>query len=159
SAPSLDEYLGEVGKISLSFLAERSARLKAVPGVSKYIIPCNWKFAADNTWDYYHGITHQSSQMAGYNSAGGRRGPVGSRSFFARPQITMLGDYGHAIGGPQYDPDAPVGNHPDFSEDWRERPEAKEALGPAGLKIHGHPHIFPNMWITQFGQVSMRMPK
>ena len=35
-------------------------------GIQKWTIPCNWKFAADNTWDYYHGITHMSAGMSGY---------------------------------------------------------------------------------------------
>src|SRR5207302_1103208 len=47
--------------------------------------------------------------------------------------------------------------------DWRERPEAKAAVG-FGMRFHqnAHPHIFPNMWLTFPGgsiQVGMRMPK
>ena len=78
-----------------------------MPGISKYVIPCNWKFAADNTWDYYHGLTHQSASMSGYQSnAGARRRSLNSaKSMFVRPQITFLGDYGHAIGGPQWVPE------------------------------------------------------
>ncbi|MGD9715287.1 MAG: aromatic ring-hydroxylating dioxygenase subunit alpha, partial [Thermomicrobiales bacterium] len=67
-APSLDEYLGEVGKISLSFIAERG-RIKVVPGIMKFVINCNWKLATDNVWDYYHGITHSSAQMVNWQGA------------------------------------------------------------------------------------------
>ena len=39
-----------------------------VAGVQKYLIPCNWKFAVDNVWDFYHpGISHASQQMAGWS--------------------------------------------------------------------------------------------
>ena len=160
-APDLHEYLGDVGRLSIDFLAQRG-NIAAVPGVSKYVIPCNWKFAADNTWDYYHGITHMSAGMSGYMAQRGaaRRTISNARSMFVRPQITFLGDYGHAIGGPQWVPETQeTVSHPAFSEEWRNRPEAIESMGATGLKIHGHPHIFPNMWITQFGQVSMRLPK
>jgi phenylpropionate dioxygenase-like ring-hydroxylating dioxygenase large terminal subunit len=160
-APGLHEFLGEVGRISIDFIAERGDMI-AVGGVSKYVIPCNWKFAVDNVWDYYHSITHQSATMSGYNSnRGARRRTLNDpKSMFGRPNIAFLGEYGHAIGGPQWiaETEEQV-SHPAFSEEWRKRPEAIEAMTPAGLRIHGHPNIFPNMWVTQFQQVSMRMPK
>src|SRR5215510_9865867 len=49
-APSLDEYLGDVGKISLNQLALKGDVMIA-DGVQKYTIGCNWKLAADNVWD------------------------------------------------------------------------------------------------------------
>src|SRR6202035_5114397 len=45
-APSLYDYLGEVGRMSVDMLAERGDNLQAVDGVQKYTIACNWKFAA-----------------------------------------------------------------------------------------------------------------
>ena len=42
-------------------LAERGVEVAVVGGIQKYTIGCNWKFAADNVWDYYHVVTHQSS--------------------------------------------------------------------------------------------------
>ena len=158
-APDLNDFLGEVGRMSIDFIAERG-NIAAVPGISKYTIPCNWKFAADNVWDYYHGITHSSAGMSGYMSGGNRNRTMTPVSLFTRPQITMLGEYGHAIGGPSYnEATAETTSHSAFSEDWRKRPEARQALGPAGLKIHGHPHVFPNFWVTQFAQISLRIPK
>src|SRR5688572_6146491 len=49
-APSLDEFLGEVGKLSINMIAGRGGQ-RVVPGIQKSILPCNWKFAADNVWD------------------------------------------------------------------------------------------------------------
>src|SRR5688572_3034001 len=51
-APSLPEYLGEVGQLCLDQLVARGD-LEIVAGIQKYAIPCNWKFAADNVWDFY----------------------------------------------------------------------------------------------------------
>src|SRR4051794_23383690 len=63
-APSLEEFLGDVGKMSIDLLAIRGT-LRAAPGVEKYTIGCNWKFAADNVWDFYHApITHASAGMS-----------------------------------------------------------------------------------------------
>ena len=44
------------------------------------------------------------------------------------------------------------------NDDWRERPAAKEALGPVGLQVAGHPNIFPTSWITR-SQLSLRVPR
>ena len=155
-APGLDEYLGETGRMSLDMLAERGG-IHVIPEIPKYVIPCNWKLAVDNVWDWYHGgITHFSSMLAGWpretsGTAVGR---------FAQQQVVVLGEYGHAISGPATGQN-PSGSAPgaNFREIWRERPEAKAALGPVGIKASGHPNIFPNMWITQGAQISLRLPK
>ena len=63
-APDLDEYLGEVGRISIKQVALRGD-IQVQPGIQKYTIQCNWKLAVDNVWDFYHGgISHASSLMA-----------------------------------------------------------------------------------------------
>ena len=63
-APDLHEFLGDAGRMGLSTLAERGAEMKIVPGVLKYVIPCNWKFAVDNVWDYYHTTTSHAASIA-----------------------------------------------------------------------------------------------
>ena len=66
-APSFPEYLGDVGRMSIDMVAEKGEEVIVAAGVQKYTIPCNWKFAADNVWDFYHGsITHQSSMLSGW---------------------------------------------------------------------------------------------
>src|SRR5437867_3240835 len=66
-APSLNEFLGEVGRISIDLIAERG-NVHVVNGIQKYTIGCNWKLAVDNLWDYYHvGVSHASSTMARWN--------------------------------------------------------------------------------------------
>jgi hypothetical protein len=46
-----------------------------------------------------------------------------------------------------------------LAEQWRDRPEAKDALGEVGRDTRGHPNIFPNFWVTTGGQISLRLPK
>jgi len=60
SAPPLEDYLGPTGRLSLDLLAVRD--VKIVPGVQKFMIDCNWRFAVDNVADWYHAqITHMSA--------------------------------------------------------------------------------------------------
>lgn len=168
-APDLPDFLGEVGRMSLDLLAEQG-NITIVPGIQKYTIPCNWKLAVDNLFDYYHvGISHSSSTMSGYgrarppaNKEGGTKAAIGGARLMT-DHLVLLGEYGHAIGGPMITEESEANRialNPDtYNEEWRESASAKAALGPVGLKTRGHPNIFPNMWITESGQISMRMPK
>ena len=38
-------------------------------------------------------------------------------------------------------------------------PRVQQMLGPVGTRSFGHPNIFPNLWITQFNQVCLRIPR
>jgi len=156
-APPLYEYLGEVGRIGIDLLAEKGD-IKIVPGVQKSVLDCNWKFAADNVWDWYHvPISHFAATASGYNRQANQ--PKGSP--LAQPHLVMLGEYGHVVGGPRMTEELRqrLSANPAFDDSWRERPEAKAALGPIGIQSRGHPHIFPNMWFTGGNQVSLRLPK
>ena len=157
-AIDLDEYLGDVGRIGLNLMAERG-NMAVVPGIQKYTIPCNWKFAADNVWDFYHArLSHASASMSGYNRGGLN---LNSGNDLLRPNQVILGEYGHAIGGPKNTDESRANRRAVTGVDddsWRERPEAKRELGPVGIAQGGHPNIFPNMWLTT-NQVSLRLPK
>nr|BAK52803.1 biphenyl 2,3-dioxygenase, large subunit [Janibacter sp. TYM3221]BAM76236.1 biphenyl 2,3-dioxygenase, large subunit [Janibacter sp. TYM3221] len=67
-APDLDTYLGEA-KFYMDHMLDRSdAGTVAIPGVQKWVIPCNWKFAAEQFCsDMYHAGTtsHLSGILAG----------------------------------------------------------------------------------------------
>ena len=142
-APDLDEYLGDVGRLSLTQLGGRGT-IKVMGGVQKSILPCNWKLAADNVWDFYHpAITHASQTMASW-----RPGPQLKQ--YEQPHITLLGEYGHVLSGPQYNeeirPMLDVGMA--HTTEWRHTPEGKALLGQVGAKAIAQPHVFPNMWIA-----------
>jgi phenylpropionate dioxygenase-like ring-hydroxylating dioxygenase large terminal subunit len=66
AAPDLNEYLGEVGRMSINLIASRGT-LKAVGGVEKYTIPCNWKFAptTSGTSTTPASLTHRQAWRAG----------------------------------------------------------------------------------------------
>jgi len=151
-APDFPEYLGDVGRLSIDVLAERGEEMIAVGGIQKYTIGCNWKFAADNVWDFYHTVTHVSASMSGW-----RKTPVQN---MVSPNMAFLGEYGHVYGGPEQHQNNPLTQM--RNQEWRQRPEARRALGPLVDRLpQSHPQIFPNFWVTGpgNGQVSMRMPK
>ena len=48
-APSLLEYLGEMAWYLDAFIDRREGGIEVVGGVHKWVIPCNWKFSAENS--------------------------------------------------------------------------------------------------------------
>ncbi|WP_091737709.1 aromatic ring-hydroxylating oxygenase subunit alpha [Phenylobacterium immobile] len=174
-APDLDEYLGPVGRMGLDLLAEKGD-LVAVGGVQKNLIGCNWKLAVDNLFDWYHPqISHASAFMSGFRPQLEKLSPedqvLAARAGLLlgggarQNQRAVLGAYGHAIGGPRLTADerearAQLGDKIEgMSNDaFRERPQARNALGEVGLDTAGHPNIFPNLWMTGY-QLSLRLPR
>jgi phenylpropionate dioxygenase-like ring-hydroxylating dioxygenase large terminal subunit len=177
TAPPLLDYLGATGRLGIDLLAARGD-MEVIPGIQKFIVDCNWKFAVDNLFDWYHPqVTHASAFAPGVSMS--RRDPsetppdaidltdvqtesgeslglqvagiVGSKF----DQIVVLGEYGHAIGGPSASSSA----NREFPPGWRQRPEAIDALGPVGINIAGHPSVFPTSWITTTAQLSLRIPR
>lgn len=166
TAPSLEEFLGPTGRLGIDLLAARSVEI--VPGVQKFIIDCNWKLAVDNVFDFYHAqITHMSAMnivtggKPGVVDTGGATDTLGneleipSAGASGLDEIAVIGEYGHVISGPTVDAIA----SPLVDNTWRHRPGVAERLGPTGLKVAGHPNIFPNTWVSTNGpQISLRIP-
>ncbi len=171
-APKLADFLGPMGRISLDTIAERG-NIQVVPGIQKFVLKTNWKFPVDNTFDFYHPqITHISAQAVGMMpsspdniDAGGAKTPEGTKLGVQRlptdlDTLVLLAEYGHAISGPSWK--AMLSTLPPEYQGlfaWRDRPEAVAALGPVGLQVAGHPHIFPNSWLTVDAQLSLRIPR
>jgi phenylpropionate dioxygenase-like ring-hydroxylating dioxygenase large terminal subunit len=176
-APPLERFLGTTGRLGLDLIAARGDMV-VVPGVQKFIIDCNWKIALDNLFDWYHPqVTHASAfqvgllgtphpsnggyekiDMSGVNMDTGRNlnlavtGITGSKF----EQMVVLGEYGHAIGGPT----ASSSGNVEFDRSWRTTPQARAALGPVGTEVAGHPSIFPTTWVTSAPvQLSLRIPR
>lgn len=174
-APDLYDFLGSAGRLGMDLIAERGD-MEAVPGIQKFIIDCNWKFTVDNLFDWYHPqISHMSATYTGmfpedaYDSflagvdvdqdGGGAETPDGQK-FDARnsefnyvDNVVVLGEYGHAIGGPH------VSVRNASLNAWRERPGVADVLGPVGMQVDGHVNIFPTLWVTTVGQLSLRIPR
>lgn len=164
-APSLSDYLGETGRTGIGMICA-NGEVEVVEGVQKNVIDCNWKIAVDNLFDWYHvPYSHASANTAGFLDV--------ARIQFPKSQMVMLGEYGHAIGGPvipqetqdQIDAmsdeerEAASRAQPEFSPRIRPR-KATELMGQAGVRSHGHPNIFPNLWVTISGtQICLRLPR
>jgi 3-phenylpropionate/trans-cinnamate dioxygenase alpha subunit len=179
TAPPLEDYLGATGRLGIDQLAVRAEDLAVVPGIQKFVLDCNWKFAVDNLYDWYHPqVTHGAAFQPGVlglaaDDAGPAPStaidmvgvevqegmdldlPVGGIIGTSFDQMVLLGEYGHAIGGPTVDS---PGND-EFNRTWRTRPGVDEALGPVGKHVAGHPNIFPTAWITTTMQISLRIPR
>ena len=78
AAPSFLDYVGGY-KLYLDLLLDawdgREGGTEVIGGVHKWLIPCNWKFPAENfSGDRYHGVSHRSVDMVGIGPSGkGRR--------------------------------------------------------------------------------------
>jgi 3-phenylpropionate/trans-cinnamate dioxygenase alpha subunit len=175
-APPLEEYLGATGRLGLDLLAARGD-MEVVPGIQKFVIDCNWKFALDNLFDWYHPqVTHASAFQTGVFGGGRRAGaaaeaidmsgvqmeggadlavPLTAITGTQFDQVVVLGEYGHAISGPTASSPA----NQELGRDWRKDPEARKALGPVGIHVAGHPSIFPSTWVTTTVQLSLRIPR
>jgi 3-phenylpropionate/trans-cinnamate dioxygenase alpha subunit len=173
TAPPLEEYLGPTGRLGIDLIALRG-NVEIIPGIQKFLIDCNWKFAVDNLFDWYHPqVTHMSAMASGIIppdpnttvDVGGAQNTQGEELPIPAglggsgvDEMTFIAEYGHAIGGPSVKGIGDAGGLIDHS--WRERPHILEALGPVGAIVAGHPNIFPNSWVaTGTTQISLRIPR
>ncbi len=152
SAPPFQEYLGDFKMfldLSLDSWDGSEGGSEIIGGVQKWLIPCNWKFPAENfSGDSYHNISHLSVDMVGIGpSAQGRR-DTAERTQSRRLQVAFP-DRGHQCGvhvlpanqpTPRAYLDAPV-----VSEYFRECEEKRRAKKGEWGRVTGSPgEIFPN---------------
>ncbi len=160
-APSLEEYLGDY-RWGLDLLLDQGDMV-AVPGIIRWTMDANWKFAADNAiGDMYHGaVSHRSAILVGHSGGTGttRRG----RDYLAqgrqRPGISMVTEYGHGFNADFIDDglfnwDSPLAY-------WRKRPEVQARLGPLRMKVNrSNQNIFPNLFVNSGSrELMLRNPK
>jgi 3-phenylpropionate/trans-cinnamate dioxygenase alpha subunit len=181
SAPPLLEFLGTTGRLSLD-LIHAQGDMEVIPGIQKYVIDCNWKFAVDNVFDYYHApITHMSASAPGVREARGQAAPQveadptqiidrggalksdGSNlevpnGRTSLESLVIIGEYGHTIGGPTTE-SARTGPNGVQQNAWRDRPGVADVLGPVGIRSAGHPNVFPTAWVTESPQLCLRVPR
>ncbi len=176
SAPPLERFLGPTGRLGLELIAARG-NMAVVPGIQKFVIDCNWKFAQDNLLDWYHPqVTHASAAKSGLLGSADAIAPdavidqsdvvmqdgtrleipVSTLTGSRFDQVVLLGEYGHAVGGAA----ASSTGNPELDRSWRNTPEARATLGPIGVNVAGHPSIFPTCWVSHLtGQISLRIPR
>jgi phenylpropionate dioxygenase-like ring-hydroxylating dioxygenase large terminal subunit len=147
-APSLEEYLGDM-RWGLDLLLDQGD-LVAVPGVVRWTMNANWKFAADNAiGDMYHGsTTHKSAQLAGHVAGTGSAQNQGApRAIPERGGFSVVTEYGHGFN-------ADFINEETFNWDtpmtyWRKDPEVQRRLGPIRGKVNrSNMNVFPNLFVN-----------
>src|SRR6202162_4741478 len=82
-APTFLEYLGDFTRyldLQLDGWDGREAQAEVLGGIEKWLVPCNWKFPAENfSGDTYHNISHRSVDLAGIGPSGSGRRDMGER--------------------------------------------------------------------------------
>ena len=107
AAPSFPEYLGDFTRyldLQLDGWDGREGQAEVLGGIQKWLVPCNWKFPAENfSGDTYHNISHRSVDLAGIGPSGAGRRDMGERD--VEPQAACL----HSRSRPPDDPLRPAG--------------------------------------------------
>jgi phenylpropionate dioxygenase-like ring-hydroxylating dioxygenase large terminal subunit len=153
AAPPLEEYLGDF-RWFIDMVLDRGD-FAAVPGVARWRMKCNWKFAADNAiGDNSHAqVAHRSAFIAMERKLGAHRATVGVQE----PGFTILTDYGHgancksAYFAERADPNTarkPFTRIDPVFEKWRENDATLVAMGPLRSQIvRYNGNVFPNLFM------------
>jgi 3-phenylpropionate/trans-cinnamate dioxygenase subunit alpha len=164
NAPSFVEYLGEFAWYFDAHIDRTPGRVEAMGAAQKWIIDCNWKFAAEQfASDNYHAeISHASATLVLSNQTGIdveealRRRTLGGRQF-ADPR-------GHGTGmsispGPHVrGPFSPSEEVRAWSEATRD--DVVERLGEVRTDwARGHCTIFPNFSFLPNGTMRVWHPR
>ncbi|HVB17961.1 MAG TPA: aromatic ring-hydroxylating dioxygenase subunit alpha, partial [Stellaceae bacterium] len=140
TAPSLRDYLGEMAWYLDAFFDRREGGIEIIGGVHKWIMPCNWKFPAENfAGDGYH--VHWSHLSAVQTGSGG--------DFRVKPDnlgkaLAIAGGHSIMTVGPDMQADPP--NPVVLAYEAEIAAEMRERLGPRlglGKPIAGT--VFPNL--------------
>ena len=124
TAPPLQDYLGSMTWYLDTFFDRREGGIEVMGGVHRWVVPCNWKFPAENFGgDSYHvGWTHLSAVRTGF-SAGVTANPVSGGAMISPGN-------GHCLISvhPNDTPDPPIPEIRAYEQQIR--PEVDRRLGP-----------------------------
>jgi nitrite reductase/ring-hydroxylating ferredoxin subunit len=152
TAPSFREYLGDFRcylDLSLDSWDGSEGGSEVLAGVQKWLIPCNWKFPAENfSGDSYHNISHRSVDLVGIGPSGSSRRDLAERQAARRLQICFP-ERGHQTGVyvlPPGQPTPPAYQHsPIVAEYFRECEAVRRRRRGDWGRVTGSPgEIFPN---------------
>lgn len=165
--PDLEDYMGDIAWYLDGVLDRREGGTEIVGGVQKWVIDCNWKFAAEQfTSDQYHALfSHASAvQVLGGQDNDKSTNQLGQEQT-SRPvwetakDNVQYGQRGHGSGffftekpDANFWVDGEVANY--FRETYE---EAKERVGEIrALRLAGHNNMFPTMsWLN--GTATLRI--
>jgi phenylpropionate dioxygenase-like ring-hydroxylating dioxygenase large terminal subunit len=152
AAPPFTEYLGDFKMffdLSLEAWNGTDEPLEVIGGVQKWLIPCNWKFPAENfSGDSYHNISHRSVDMVGIGPSGTGRRDTQERADSRRLQVSFP-DRGHQTGIYVLPGGSPTAasyqQSPEVADYFREAEEKRRAIKGEWGRVTGSPgEIFPN---------------
>ena len=151
-SPPLREYLGEVTWYLDVFFDRREGGIEVVVGMHKWVIPCNWKFPAENfSGDSYHvPWSHLSAIRSGFSFGANTKPEAAGR-------IVSPGN-GHAIVcvGPNDMTEPPMPEILAYEQEIR--PEVEKRLGPRmGLVSPIVGTLFPNFSLLRAGSRTFRV--
>jgi phenylpropionate dioxygenase-like ring-hydroxylating dioxygenase large terminal subunit len=150
AAPPLREYLGELTWYLDAIFDRREGGVEVFPGVHKWIVPCNWKIAAENfSGDSYHGPwAHRSAMSAGFSARRARPSDVN--------RFHLYVGNGHCVMARQ--PDDASDSPPVVAYEQEGRPRVRERLGPRiDLVRPAVATVFPNFAVVRGTANSMRV--
>jgi phenylpropionate dioxygenase-like ring-hydroxylating dioxygenase large terminal subunit len=152
TAPPFLEYLGDFRvylDLTLDGWDGSEGGSEVLGGVQKWIIPCNWKFPAENfSGDSYHNISHRSVDLAGIGPSGTGRRDMQERLVSRRLQVAFP-ERGHQCGVyvlPANQPSPPAYQQSALVADYFRHAEAerRRRRGEWG-RVTGSPGaVFPN---------------
>ena len=122
---------------------------RCLGGIQKWLIPCNWKFPAENfSGDSYHNISHRSVDLVGIGPSGSGRRDMQERLQARRLQICFP-ERGHQTGVYLLPKDQPTPlayqHSPVVSEYFRYCEEERRRRRGEWGRLTGSPgEIFPN---------------
>jgi len=151
-APPLLEYLGEMAWYMSSIFDRVEGGIEIIKGINKWIIPCNWKFPAENIGGDGHHVqwSHLSAIKTNFDAA-----PTASNEssgYMASPgngHVLML------LG-----PSDPDGIASPLVQEYERRiqPEAERRHGPRAAKVKSNAGtIFPNLSYVRGGSRTFRV--
>jgi 3-phenylpropionate/trans-cinnamate dioxygenase alpha subunit len=158
--PEFEAYLGDMAFYFDAVVDRWDAGLELVPGTTKWVIDCNWKFASEQfASDMYHApIAHASAPLALSDDPARQAFPP-----YEVPGRQFAGN-GHGSGSiwlPQFV--MPNGATGPVYTDWLEK-NKEEVFRRIGVerahKVHAHNTIFPNFsWLGQSFTMRVWQPR
>ncbi|HEX3881431.1 MAG TPA: aromatic ring-hydroxylating dioxygenase subunit alpha [Stellaceae bacterium] len=152
AAPSFQEYLGDFTRyldLQLDGWDGREAQAELLGGVQKWLVPCNWKFPAENfSGDTYHNISHRSVDLAGIGPSGRSRRDLGERDI-SRKLHVCIPDRGHQTIlylMPPGEPTPPAYQNAPIVQEYFAHCEAEKRRrrGDYGRFVGAPGEVFPN---------------
>jgi phenylpropionate dioxygenase-like ring-hydroxylating dioxygenase large terminal subunit len=127
----------------------REGATEVIGGIHKWLIPCNWKFPAENfSGDRYHNVSHRSVDLVGIGPSGKGRRDMQERNESRMLDVTFP-DLGHSMIAFLRNHDAQIApayqDAPEVADYFRRCEEdRRRRLGEKWRLFGGPGTIFPN---------------